>query len=122
MMEKQTKGDCVTPEICAWFALVFLGGDINEKECNEWLGTRAKIKWRDALVEQVYGDFRVTKDDLETQRRLMETDGKKLYDKATCQRLAALDLINSPSGREAIRYAMSETTRENLLELLGLER
>jgi hypothetical protein len=107
--------------MCAWFALLFLGGDITEEECNEWLRTRAKITWSDTCAQEVYGDFRVTRDDLETQRRLMETDGRKLLTKVDLQHYAAHNLIRSPSGRKAVREAMSQTTRENLLELLGLK-
>lgn len=109
-MAKTTKGDYFTPELCAWLALRFLGGDIDEEECNKWLDTSVKA------------DLRVTEADLETQRRRIETNGFKMLDKVTRQREAAFKLIESPSGRGAVRYAMSHTTRENLFELLGLER
>ena len=117
MPARKPEGDHFTPEMCAWLALRFVGRDIDEKECNEWVDT-----WIEKIpADFTHADFRVTKDDLERQKgEIMSPDGPLPYTKAECQSAVAFKLIESPGGRKAIRCAMRDTTRENLIDLLGL--
>ena len=76
MMGRRPEGFSITPEMCARLALRFIGDDIDEEECNEWLDTGSR-----SGPLRIYGPLSgLQKTTWIPRKKKLTPDGKKLYD------------------------------------------